>query len=70
MKREERALRKAIWESFEGCTCVMSIPPEDRCEKNVIRCQGRANSWRDRLAKAGLVFPVPKPKARAALGEP
>ena len=67
MKREERALRKAIWESFEGCTCVMfhdgrSIPPEDRCEKNVIRCQGRANSWRDRLAKAGLVFPVPAKK--------
>ena len=59
MTREEKALRKAIWESFEGCECKMyhdgrSIPAKDRCTKTIIRCQGRDNSWRDRLAKAGL----------------
>lgn len=59
MTRAEKALRKALWESREGCTCKVvvdgkAVPREDRCSTEVIRCNGRANAWRKALSDNGL----------------
>jgi hypothetical protein len=62
-KKEERALRKALWECAKGCTCEVVVdgkfvPKEDRCSKDVMRCNGRHNAWLDALKENGLKHPL------------
>jgi hypothetical protein len=69
--REEKALRKSLWESGEGCTCKLVVdgkfvPAEDRCSPKVIRCNGRANMWQDNLKEHGLKHPLEVAREKAA----
>lgn len=56
LTREQKARRREITSSFEGCNCRGDLQPrpDDRCTAKWIRCMGRAERIQRELEEAGL----------------
>lgn len=55
--REQKRMRKQIWESMNGCDCPVDAATDDRCTRNAVRCKGRYGTILARMKEKGLKIP-------------
>jgi hypothetical protein len=51
---EKKKRRRQIFQSLNGCDCPLDAHRDDKCTVRIVRCNGRLDVIRKRIAEEGL----------------